>query len=631
MKKILLLTFILSISLWSTSCDDELNTTKSHLMQDVFHLEINRLEDTNHGLSHSSSSSSNSKNDLGFLDAKAMDCTAIQQSKFKVYQAVVALFGINKGAFRIDDKIVNKNYNEVTSLLAQTYDEEEDENTVLPVVSENEKSTGSHIQHLVYHYLKVSIDKVDLKKLEIAINDAKDTHDTNKIVNDKNNMSSLTLGQFTENLSNYIIADKIIKDKTNNKREIANFLFNIAEDKNFHKNTSWLAMNFYDTIGFAMDIKNGELPSYNEESLSYAWNQTIRSDLLVDMNNSEYTYFMSKNGKINDNNNRSSVLYHYFLAEDGVTNPYNELKATLHYFFDNNDTLIRHTRICEYNNRFILLKQLFKKYKVQKDVLNLRCNEQDEDEIRDYKYNYVYVTSGEDGDESYGHTMLHIDKGEKIVSDVSAKGNIQEDVKKMPSIDNETKSKSETKSTTQKLSSSTSTPSSVKDNNQSVKPIDLYINFGVPPMEKTNFIKKISYQLKGLYGGIYGKFNTHTSETFLSKDYGNRMVVKVPIVALDKDINKKILLEAHIQHILKNQERFKFPYKFISKNCAYIISDILEVPLPKLRNKFNKEGYLSFAPKDIFKLLEDDINVNAHQAKQYPPVPKDKKEGVSNE
>jgi len=189
MKKILLLTFILSISLWSTSCDDELTATGEHLMQDIFHLKINMIEDSSHGLSSSSSSSSDPKNNLGFLEVKSTDCTPLQQSKFKVYQAVVALFGINKGEFKIDKKIANEHYNEVISLLSQTYDDVEDENIVLPVINENEKYTGSHIQHLVSHYLNVSIDKIDLNMLEIAIKDAMNTYDVNKVKNDKNKVT----------------------------------------------------------------------------------------------------------------------------------------------------------------------------------------------------------------------------------------------------------------------------------------------------------------------------------------------------------------------------------------------------------------------------------------------------------
>lgn len=122
-------------------------------------------------------------------------------------------------------------------------------------------------------------------------------------------------------------------------------------------------------------------------------------------------------------------------------------------------------------------------------------------------------------------------------------------------------------------------------------------------------------------GLIYGEFSYHKSKTFLTRKYADRLVMQVPITILDNNISKKILFETHINHIAKhikgenstNEIIFKFPYRFISKNCAYIMTDLLEVPIPKLREKFNDESYYTFEPQDMFKLLEGEINVNQHK------------------
>ena len=617
MKRLIISILFLSTFLLASNCEDELNVTRNKSMKNIFDYKINALESTAHSLSRSNSSSS-SLNELGFLEFESEDCTPKEKKKFKVYQSIVALFGINKGDFKIDRNISDHNYKEVNNFLLQGKDEFENEDILIPIVNENEKYTKQHIQYIVSYYKgknNLTIKDIDLNDLEKHINQVQDEN--------KNN-SALTLGGFEEKLSKHIYALKTqtqAKSKTKTKKviskkknEVSNFLFSIAEDKHFYKNPSWLAMNFYDTILF---------DSFVDGQLLGTPIQTVKSDLIVDENqSSHYKYFMLKDGTINKDKNISKN-YHYFLAEDGIINPYNEMKATLHYFF--NDKNKRNERICEYYNRYILLKQLFKKYDIDKEELTLNCHELDEDEVRGYRYSYIYVTSGKDSEEAYGHTMLYNYKGQK-------ESNTESLINKTPLPKNLMEIPIVTLATEDKKHIVTITPSELNktneynitissntkyDYNSSYPADEVYINFGVPPIKNPNLWDKLSYQIKGFTGDINGQFNIHKSETFLTTDYKNRMIVKLPISVLDNDFDKKMLLAAHLQHIEKNHLRFKFPYKFISKNCAYIISDILEVPFPELRKRFNEEGYFSFAPKDVFNLLEGELNVNAHEAKQY--------------
>ena len=307
---------------------------------------------------------------------------------------------------------------------------------------------------------------------------------------------------------------------------------------------------------------------------------------------------MDKYGKTYPDKN-DSMKYHYFLAEDGVRNPRSELNATLHYFFDPKDTTQQQERIKKYENRYVLLKQLFEKYKVSKfpSTFQIKLNT---DDIINHKYNFVYVTSGLGGDEAYGHTMLHIDRGLKATN-TKPLADYSKSLNRDPST----------------VPMKTNTTQIIKDsNNTSFSTDDLYINFGVP-LKEIGFLDKI----KGLIGLIYGEFSYHKSKTFLTRKYADRLVMQVPITILDNNISKKILFETHINHIAKhikgenstNEIIFKFPYKFISKNCAYIMTDLLEVPIPELREKFNDKSYYTFEPQDMFKLLEGEINVNQHK------------------
>jgi len=92
------------------------------------------------------------------------------------------------------------------------------------------------------------------------------------------------------------------------------------------------------------------------------------------------------------------------------------------------------------------------------------------------------------------------------------------------------------------------------------------------------------------------------------------MLIKFPITALENDIEKRELLSAQIQHIVNNIDNFEIPYRFMSKNCAYVFANILEVPFPELRDKFNNTGYFTFKPKDIIELMKGKIDVSKHEA-----------------
>ncbi|CAA6798503.1 MAG: Unknown protein [uncultured Sulfurovum sp.] len=571
MKNLILYIFLFSSLLFSNeTCEERLtgeNGINKQFMKTITMLKIDDVENTDHYISASSNMSSTG---LEFLNFNTKDCTAPQKRKLKFYQAIVELFGLNKGNFIIPEKIANNNHNEKDDLF-----ESLDYTPVsTPVIHENHKYTKEHIQNILA-YQKIDIQDVDINSLQEKILDISENFVANETIGSVEKKLSIMLGN---NIKEY---------KASNS--LADSFFAIAENKLLYNNPSWLAMNFYDTI----DTKSID---------DFTSIPIVRSDLITsDMDsNKSYVYYMPKN---NDKNESSK--YHYFLAKDGNINPASEMEATLHYFFDEEDSSIRKERICQYHNRYILLKQLFTKFKVNKFPKDFNCDLKKED-VSDYKYNFVYVTSGEENSETYGHTMLHVYRGERLQEEKVE--NTQDDL-----------GASVFKSTINKIKTTSSKKQkNIEDlNNSKMVSDDMYINFGVPDEESSGFVNK----LKAFFGGLYGIFTFHEESTFLPRNYNNRMIIKVPITSLDKDLDKKLLLEAHLRHIQKhiqgqnssNDILFKFPYKFVSKNCAYIMSDLIEVPLPHLREKFNKEKYFSFAPKDMFKLLEGEINVNQHQ------------------
>lgn len=553
-----------------SSCEEKLEKVgKIFLSKITIEKAENYKEQTNHFISSVSNSSSSSA--LNFLDFDTTNCTEASKRKLKVYKAIVELFAINEGNFILNRETVNKAYTERDKIINSI---DKNNELTIPIVSENKKYTKQSIQDILT-YNKKDIDNINIKELEEKVLDMK-----------RNFKSKIRLKEIHQKLSDVTINLNEYKDKIST----ANFLFQIADNKKLYKNISWLAMNFYDSTETISTGINGG----NDI-------QIVKSDLLTsDMDDTKnYIYFMDKSGKTYPDKN-DSMNYHYFLAEDGVRNPRNELKATLHYFFDPKDINKKQERIKKYENRYILLKQLFEKYKVSK-FPSIFKTELTENNVINNKYDLVYITSGVEGDEAYGHTMLHIDRGLKATNK-KPMAESSESLKKDPSDIAPIQKK------TSKVI--------IDSNNTSFTTDDLYINFGVP-LKEIGFLDEI----KGLIGLIYGEFSYHRENTFLTRKYENRLVMQVPITFLDKDISKKILFETHINHIAQhikgenssNKILFKFPYKFISKNCAYIMSDLLEVPMPKLRKRFNDESYFSFEPKDMFKLLKGKINVNQHK------------------
>jgi hypothetical protein len=315
---------------------------------------------------------------LEFLNFNTKNCTEAEKRKLKLYQAIVELFGLNKGIFIIPEKIANNNHDEKDELFESlNYTP-----ISIPVIHENNKYTKEHIQNILA-YQKIDIQDVDINDLQENILDISENFAPNE-----------TIGSVEKKLSE-MIGNNIKTYKESNS--LANSLFAIAENKLLYQNHSWLAMNFYDTV----DTKNID---------EFTSIQIVKSDLITsDMDsNKSYVYYMPKN---NDKNESSK--YHYFLAKDGNINPASEMEATLHYFFDEKDNAIQKERICKYANRYILLKQLFTKFKVDKFPKNFDCG-LNIDEIEGYKYNFIYVTSGKENSETYGHTMLHVYRGERI-------------------------------------------------------------------------------------------------------------------------------------------------------------------------------------------------------------------------
>jgi len=568
MKKLILSTLLCSTLLIGNqvTCEEEVKKVGAKYLHKItIEKAGNYNEQTNHYIS-SVSSSTNSV--LKFLEIDTTHCTEASKRKLKVYTAIVELFSINQGLFQLNRETVDKGYAERAQIVNSL---DKNKELIIPVISENKKYTRLSIQNIL-KYNKKDIDSIDMKELQEKVLDMKLP-------------SNVKLEDINQKLSKITIDLKDYKDEIST----ADFLFRIADNKALYRNISWLAMNFYDS---AETISTGEGGGNDI--------QIIKSDLLTsDMGDTKnYIYFMDKYGKTYPDKN-DSMDYHYFLAEDGVRNPRNELKATLHYFFDPKDTTQQQERIEKYENRYVLLKQLFEKYKVSKfpSTFQIKLNT---DDIINHKYNFVYVTSGLGGDEAYGHTMLHIDRGFKATS-TKPLAHYSKSLKRDASI----------------VPLKTNTTQIIQDsNNTSFTTDDLYINFGVP-LKEIGFLDKI----KGLMGLIYGEFSYHKSKTFLTRKYADRLVMQVPITILDNNISKKILFETHINHIAKhikgenstNEIIFKFPYRFISKNCAYIMTDLLEVPIPKLREKFNDESYYTFEPQDMFKLLEGEINVNQHK------------------
>ena len=581
MKKLLIIGILFSNFLLASqiSCDKKVDEVGEKFLAKMTLAKVDEIDDKNHYISPSSTSHI-SKSPLKLLSMNTKECSSSKKRDLKVYRAIVELFAINKGNFIIDKDIADKNHKEKDTLLRSVQTD-----IVIPVISNNQKYTKQYIQDILA-YNKKDIDSIDINILQEKILDMKEKFPLKirlKTINDT--LSEITASKLNNNSEEDFISES---------------LFRIADNKQLYKNSSWLAMSFYDTVEtIVLEDKDGNLLK--------APFDIAKSDLITsDMNDTKnYIYFMDKNGQTHSEKN-SSIDYHYFLAEDGAINPRNEMKATLHYFFDPKDRNIQSERIKKYENRYVLLNQLFKKYKVDFFPSDFHVSF-DISDIMAHKYNFVYVTSGTKGDESYGHTMLHIYKGEKIgVKPIEQDNSDPIKDKDIPVPKSEQFKKVEINSTKVDL------------NNTKFSEDNLYINFGVVK-QKIGFFDKI----KGLFGKIYGEFTIHEEETFLSTQYKDRMVMRVPISFFEQNIDKRVLFESHIEHIKKHSQGqkmdnkiiFKFPYRFISKNCAYIMTDLLEVPMPKIRKKFNNEKFFSFAPKDIFQLLKGDLNVNQHDTK----------------
>jgi len=568
MKKIIVL-FLIILSF--SYADNTLNSQK------ICAEKLEKIKDTDFNttilpaieevdLRHSFSSSSSTGKTLNFLNFDTKVCTKDDGEAIEHYWSIVSLFSLNTGKILIPKKRVDE------------YDEETEEYSIEKpfIPTDNEKVAKNNIRKILKYYTSTGQfgDKnITINDFNIIDLDKKLVELRNSFNKDDKETLDLTLLDVNNKLLhklNKILAESNVTKMIKDRKSPAIFLSKIAKAKKMYNNYSWFAMNFYNKeYQEAID----EYGHILETPISYVESELITND----MNDSTKKYYLLKNGKINKNMHLSK--YHYFLAEDGNKNPLHEMEATLHYFFDDvEDVNKTNEKVKKYMNRYVLLKQLFKGndtfQQASKDInsSNISTN---------MEFFYGYFTTGKDSSESFGHSVLLVKtKGEyhstnmnKSLDKRFAKNNPQINITNMK---------------------------------------EFYLNFAVDN-PKEGFFSGLAYNINGMVGNINGKFKIQ-KQLEIDEGYKHRMLVKFPITALNNDIDKKELLSAQIEHIQDNIGNFQIPYRFMSKNCAYVFANILEVPFPDLRDKFNETGYFTFKPKDVIELLKGKIDVSKHEA-----------------
>ena len=573
MKKILiiLILMIANIAYAEDTFDSQklcANKLKEITSVAFYELPLPAIEEVD--LRHSFSSSSSSGKDLDFLDFDTKICKKSDGKAIENYWSIVSLFALNTGHILIPKKRMKE------------YDEEIEEYSIEKpfIPTNNEKIAKENIKKILtyYNYLGAFEDK------NVTINDFNITDLDTKLValrdsfpTDENNNSSLNFTLLDANdklLSTLkgILKKSKNKGMTQKRKSPAIFLSKIIKVKKMYNNHSWFAMNFYNQEHQEIMDKYGNIL---KTPLNFVESELITNDM--NDTTKKYKYYLLKNGTINKDINSTSK-YHYFLAEDGNKNPLTEMEATLHYFFDN--PMKTQKRACEdYPNRYVLLKQLFRGNDSFKEATkNINCSNKISS---DMKFWYGYFTTGKDTSESFGHSVLFIQtKGEYKL------------IKMENALDN-----------------------NYAKNNPKINITNMdefYLNFFVDRPKK-GFLNGLSYNFNGMIGGINGMFKIQ-KQPKIDNGYKNRMLVLFPIIALDNDKDKRELLSAEIEHIQDNINNFQIPYHFMSKNCAYVISNILEVAFPDLRKKFNTTGYFTFKPKDVIQLMKGKIDVSKHKA-----------------
>lgn len=565
MKKIfLIITIILNISYAKENidCSKHIEYMESNdslfLMDNLSMSAINEID-----LAHQFSSFSSKSNGLNFLSFDNLDtCKPEDRKKIRHYWSLVALFSINQGEILVSEasrKIENKEM--------KIIEEELGEKFYYP--TQNSQKTTENLKAILNFYNR-KLSTINLEKLAKKIKNFKAGE---KYI-------GITLTKLSDEMSKII--DSLAES---NEIATASYLFTIAKSKKFYINPSWLAMNFYNKQKEEIDI-------HQDFSKTRAY---IESELITDFDgNISYKYFSSATGKLNSiDETNNSQAFHYFLAEDGVKSPLKEMEATLHYFFEKEDNRTREKRACiDYHNRYVLLKQLFKEISA---FPKINCKQSLN------QFEYGYFTTGKDSDESFGHSILHI-----ITTDKNNKSKIIKKTKQKYTADLSFQSLPyDTKNSIQ---------NSQQDTNSSNESInDYYLNFALNEPHNMSFFDKIKYDINGIIGNSNGQF-TKAGQLTIGNNYKGRMLVLFPIEELTTDKDKQELFSAHIAHILKNKDNFRMPYYFASKNCAYVIENLFEVPFPDLRKKFNEMGYFSFTPKDIIYLLKGKIDVSKHKA-----------------
>ena len=572
MKKTLITFLLITLSLVHaenrSACDKKLEEIKGTSLSDLS-LKVIEDIDMRHSYSSTQSSSSGTEKNLDFLRFDTSRCEKSKRKEIEHYWSIVSLFSLNTGKILITEN-KSKNYDE-------EIEEYLTEKPFLP--SKNEKGTKDNIKNILKYYNSLGeFDK------NITINDYNITSLNKKLVNLRNSLSdtdtsayldidlAITSKKLLITLKSETLKDvnsKIEKKSVKKEKTPIIILSDIMKRKKMYNNHSWFAMNFYNKHHQKPLDSNGHLL---ETAIEY-----VESELITkDMNDTSKKYYLLKNGKINQDQNRSKK-YHYFLAEDGTQNPLHEMEATLHYFFDNPNKT--QNRVCkEYPNRYVLLKQLFK----GSDTFDKISQEINCSNIpTEIKFYYGYFTTGEESTESFGHSILVIESKGKYTS--TKMNNV---------MDSRYAKNNPKKNITNKIT--------------------YYLNFAVDNPE-VGFLNNLTYNINGMIGNINGKFKKQLSYE-INESYLNRMLIKFPITALESDIEKRELLSAQIQHIVNNIDNFEIPYRFMSKNCAYVFANILEVPFPELRDKFNNTGYFTFKPKDIIELMKGKIDVSKHEA-----------------
>jgi hypothetical protein len=572
MKKILIILMLIGINL--IYAKDDLNSQKicAEKLKEItsiafYELPLPAIEEVD--LRHSFSSSSSTGKDLDFLDFDTKICKKSDGESITHYWSIVSLFALNTGHILIPEKRVKE------------YDAEIEEYSIEKpfIPTDNEKIAKENIRKILRYYnslgefedKNITINDFNIISLDKRLIKLRNSFPTNENNNTALSFTLMDADSLLLSKLKEILRESKVEKRIQKRKNPAIFLSKIIKVKKMYNNHSWFAMNFYNKQYQEVMDKYG---NFLETPFDYVESELITNDM--NDTGKKYQYYILKDGKINKDIN-FTTKYHYFLAEEGIRNPLKEMEATLHYFFDNPNKT--QTRTCEdYPNRYILLKQLFKGNDTfQKATRDIKCSRIS----TKIDFFYGYFTTGRDNSESFGHSVLLI------------------------------KTKGEYRSTNIKNSLDTRyAKNNPKVNITNMK--EFYLNFAVDDPEE-GFFNGLAYNVNGMIGNINGTFKIQ-KQPEIDKGYRHRMLVQFPITALNNNTDKRELLSAQIEHIQDNIGNFQIPYRFVSKNCAYVFANILEVPFPELRDKFNDRGYFTFKPKDIIDLMKGKIDVSKHKA-----------------